>query len=319
MEITKRIRAAEIDGRASNGRYIQKQLSSLHDILIKNVSKLQEAMMSDSHNHAAEAEVEFHLAVDCVKKHYDSIDFEKELKDEYAIASGENTPERRIAAGIVYIIPAAHTLLYSVISPLSAAIAAGNCTIIELESSILKLPVLLRSLLTQALDHDTVAVLTSRPKDASFLEGCVRVHSQGSDSSLPSSSNLMSIPKSRVIAVVDRSADIDTAVERIVRARAGFGGKSPYAPDVVLVNEFRMKEFTSAAVSNFTKYLSASVAANGSTYGSHKPRRGDGDEPLSKEERAEPGTTVVLTGDNGTIVTVTQRYANLSRLGLDVA
>jgi len=126
-----RLRAAEIDGRAQNGRYIQKQLRNLHDALTSNVSAIQAAMRSDSHYSAAETEVEYHLALDCVRQHYDNIDFDKEVQDEYAIARGEDAPLRRIAAGTVHISPNPHTLLYSAISPLSAAIASGNCTAVE--------------------------------------------------------------------------------------------------------------------------------------------------------------------------------------------
>lgn len=52
--------------------------------------------------------------------------------------------------------------------------------------------------------------------------------------------------KLRCVAIVDRSADIEAAAKAITAARFSFGGYSPYAPDLVLVNEFVKKEFFEA-------------------------------------------------------------------------
>lgn len=264
-------------------------------------------MRTDSHNTAAEIEVEYHLAVDCVKRVFAQIDFAKEVKEEYAVARGEDAPLRRVGAGTVYIAPATgHTLLYGVISPLSAAIAAGNCVVVELGTTVQELPRVLGSLLRKALDSDTVAVIGAAPKEVDAVKGFVHVLGGSNEAINPTATSLVSPAEARVIAVVDRTASIEAAAEHVVRARAGFGGRSPYGPDLVLVNEFKLKEFTDAAVSKFAKYLSASSngTTNVSASGYHKRKI---EEVISKEEREEQGTTVVVTGDNGTIVTVGER------------
>jgi acyl-CoA reductase-like NAD-dependent aldehyde dehydrogenase len=66
-----------------------------------------------------------------VKDQYASINFDQMLEEEYLIANGKDAANRRAAAGIVYIVPSTHTLFYSVIAPLSVAVAAGNCVVIE--------------------------------------------------------------------------------------------------------------------------------------------------------------------------------------------
>lgn len=58
------------------------------------------------------------------------------------------------------------------------------------------------------------------------------------------------------MAIVDRSADLDAAARAITTARFSFGGSSPYAPDLVLVNEFVKKEFFEAC----SRYASLSFA-----------------------------------------------------------
>jgi len=69
-------------------------------------------------------------------------------------------------------------------------------------------------------------------------------------------SKLLKSPSSRAIAVVDRSANIPQAAKDIVRARFQFRGKSPYAPDLVLVNEFALKDFCQEAIRCLTQELS---------------------------------------------------------------
>ena len=45
------------------------------------------------------------------------------------------------------------------------------------------------------------------------------------------------------IAVVDRMAGLSQAAGAIARSKTAFGGKSPFAVDVVLVNEWIRKDF----------------------------------------------------------------------------
>lgn len=59
-------------------------------------------------------------------------------------------------------------------------------------------------------------------------------------------SQLISPANARCVAIVDRSADVDEAAKAITAARFSFGGSSPYAPDLVLVNEFVKKAFFEA-------------------------------------------------------------------------
>jgi hypothetical protein len=126
-----RLRAAAVDGRLSNAFVRQEQLKRLHSSLIKSADSIQEAIIKDSGNTKAEAAVEFSLALACVKRQVASLNPEKELEDEYRVAKGKDAADRREAIGIVYIEPINHTFFYSVVVPLSMAIAAGNCVIVQ--------------------------------------------------------------------------------------------------------------------------------------------------------------------------------------------
>lgn len=128
-----RVVASNIDGRARTPRYIQNQLQALHSSLLKNASETRQAISSSNNYTPAEVSIEYYLAVSLVKDQYASIDFDQMMEEEYRIANGKDAADRRVAAGIVYIVPSSHTLFYSVIAPLSVAIAAGNCAVLEVE------------------------------------------------------------------------------------------------------------------------------------------------------------------------------------------
>jgi acyl-CoA reductase-like NAD-dependent aldehyde dehydrogenase len=45
---------------------------------------------------------------------------------------------------------------------------------------------------------------------------------------------------------VDRTANFDETAKALVNARFSYAGKSPYAPDIIFVNEFSKKDFLQA-------------------------------------------------------------------------
>lgn len=113
-------------------------------------------------------------------------------------------------------------------------------------------PALLRRILPTALDHDTFTIVSSRP-DASFLENTKQIIQTNSEK--PVTNGLISPHQERTVAIVDRTANLVDAAQALVAARFAMGGRSPYAPDVVLVNEFAMKPFVEAVIQHASKYL----------------------------------------------------------------
>jgi acyl-CoA reductase-like NAD-dependent aldehyde dehydrogenase len=134
-----RILAANIDGRTQNIRYRQSQFQKLQSTLVKHIASVQDAISSDSGHTRAEVRAEVVLALQEIRTHYASLSMEKGLEAEYRIARGQDNTDGMRGNGIVYIIPNAHTLFYSVISALSAALAAGNCVVLEVRCSLLLL------------------------------------------------------------------------------------------------------------------------------------------------------------------------------------
>lgn len=126
-----RLQESVVDGRTENGRYRQDQLQRLHRTLREEASQIIAALVADSKSSSSEVDAEYYLGMEAVRHFYDSLDFEKDLKDEYSVVRGEDNLKRRVGAGLVVIRPTSHTRFYSILAPLAAAIAAGNCVILE--------------------------------------------------------------------------------------------------------------------------------------------------------------------------------------------
>lgn len=126
-----RLHAAAVDGRLSNVFERQSQLARLHNGLVKSANSIQDAIMEDTGNTKPEAAIEYSLTLSILKKQIASLNPEKELEAECRTAKGVDAADRREAIGIAYVEPAKHTFFYSMVVPLSVAIAAGNCVIVQ--------------------------------------------------------------------------------------------------------------------------------------------------------------------------------------------
>lgn len=98
----------------------------------------------------------------------------------------------------------------------------------------------------KVIDQESVLIATSQVKDETFLNECLVVD-QKSEQRVPSF-NSMHGKRSPVLAVIDRNANIEEAARSICLSKERFGGISPNAPDIVLVNEWRKEEFIAACI-----------------------------------------------------------------------
>lgn len=296
-----KIRSAAIDGRAHNPFYRKVQLKKLHDKLADHATDIQKAIADDTGYRPAEVKAEYWLALRCVAESYTSIDPEQHLRDEYAIAASKDAPNAREPVGIVVIEPTTHTFVLSLLSALSPALAAGNCVIIQVEQTMLKTPRLLLEIVESALDRDIVHVTSKKATDSDIGYRHVRVLQNGSPE--PQLANhLVSRPEARVVAVVERDADLEAAAEVLVRARFGLRGKSPYAPDVVLVNEWVKKDFLSAVAQCSIRFMPDAGDVTPASASRRKEGKGFLDE-VTKEGLAK----IVSSGAHGSVLEIEDR------------
>lgn len=298
------LKGAVIDGRAEAPRFKQRQLLDLHTALQAAHSQIVEAICADTKDTHAEAEAQYQLSVHAVKTHYSSLDLAALLDAEYSLANSKDHLTRRVPYGCAYILPDKQSLLYSVISPVAAAIAAGNCVAVELPQTLRQTETVLRQILTKALDQDSFAVVDSDPFDNDFKSAHVVTLNAVPAENAKSTSQDIKTPLARTAAIVDRSADITSAAKDIVRARFAFSGKSYYAPDIILVNEFCIKEFCSALAQNTLSYLTNDMNGTTSKSSSKSP---ESSHQLTKQIKDSEDATIVASGPRGTIALVHSR------------
>lgn len=245
--VISRLRAAKIDGRTENLRYRQSQLQYLHRELCAANDEIRGAIRKDASFTSQEADVEFASAMSALKEAYESLDFDQSLDEEYNPARGLDYLKRRTGVGIVYIKPANSFPFFNVLAPIVAAIAAGNCILLQLDGRLRYLPDLLKTVFGKSLDPDACAIVEGSIKDETLLAESLQVV-QGLSANDPLLANeLRSRADAPTIAVVDRTADLAAAAKSIVRARIAFNGMSSYSPDLILINEFVKKPFLELA------------------------------------------------------------------------
>ncbi|KAK8152591.1 Aldehyde/histidinol dehydrogenase [Phyllosticta citrichinensis] len=307
-----RVKSTATDGRLANIYWRQDQLRALHSVLVQHEKDALAAIEHDApRNTPTEAKLEYYLTLSAVKQHYASLDPQRSLDDEYRIKHGKDAADRRDAVGIVHVDPTAHTLFYSALVALAAAIAAGNCVVLELETTTLRrVPTVLQSVLKAALDQDVCAIVPTYPSSLDHST-TVQVLQNGARDGVPTHPHDVVSPTSaRVFAIVDRTADVAAAARDLVAARFAFGGRSPYAPDLVLVNEFVKTPFLEAAVRETIRFLAEGSKPNGVANGDAKPRREKEDAELA-ELKAADGVRVVTSGANGAVVEIESRTSPL--------
>lgn len=128
------LRGTSRTGRCHNAYFRQEQLKSLHDTLRTGTQSIISAIRHDTNNTDAEACIEVATALKIVKEHHESINPKEELEAEYRIAQGENALQRTEPIGVIYLENiSGHTPFLAVVSPLSAALAAGNCIALKVK------------------------------------------------------------------------------------------------------------------------------------------------------------------------------------------
>ncbi|KAM0433836.1 hypothetical protein ACHAQK_009058 [Fusarium lateritium] len=253
------------DGRLANPFYRQQQLRKIQKSLIERKDTLIEALIKDSLVTRNEAFTELYSTVSAVKSFFDQTSPTEQLEAEYAVARNRDALLARQGVGIVVIKPQSHTYLFSTISPICAALASGNAVLLIVKQTFRHLPLAVTKLLKESLDPGIVEIASTEPEGL----GASLSVDQVVDDRLP---DTLSCPEQAcTVAIVDRTCILQDAARSLWFARTAFGGTSPYAPDIIFVNEFIKNDFLKALVTcclkNHDAYPSNSnghVSAKGS-------------------------------------------------------
>ena len=297
----KTLRSSIIDGIAVTPRYRERQLTALHKALSEARPQLIQSLSQSFGFTASEALAEFLLTLNAIKTFHSTCDPKTSNEEEYTIAESKDHPNRRAPFGYAYITSGKGSALYGTVVPIAAAIASGNVVVLQKLSAPTTLSETLEGILSKALSTETFAVVERDPFDPKLQQSRGVTFDGSSGSNSVSSSRRICCPNGRTAAIVDRSGDVKVAARDLVQARFAFGGLSSYAPDVVLVNDFKIREFSEAVAEAGLKFLVQGV--NGPAEKSENP-------PVLTEDYGNQATTL-MAGDRGKVVLLKSRNSQI--------
>jgi len=173
-----------------------------------------------------------------------------------------------------------------------------------MEHDLQSLPALVRNLLKQSLDHDTFEITQHPVSDTAFLGQCLQVIPRHDPEKTPYQNQLISDLNLPTAAVVDRTADLDQAAQALVHARLSFKGRSPYAPDIILVNEFVKKDLLQALIRHSESFGEGVVLSNESE--KHR-NKGSGLKYLVSDLQRNGNVSIVAQDTDRAILDMNQR------------
>lgn len=121
---------------------------------------------------------------------------------------------------------------------------------------------MLRKLLKSSLDPSIIGFTSSYATDNDLGPHHIRVFQTPAKVAPPTSNAIISSSLAGTVVVVDRSANLAKAADALVVAKSSFGGNSPYAPGIVLVNEFVKNAFLAALVEASLKFTTKTDAVD---------------------------------------------------------
>jgi hypothetical protein len=125
-----RIAIASIEGTARSVRHRQQQFIVLFNSLLRLKLDLVDAIKNDFNFSDAEALFEYSLTLKEIKTHYENLNMGIENAKRRSFETGEDNKDHTVPfKAAVYI--ASQRSLFSTLAPLAAAMAAGNCIILE--------------------------------------------------------------------------------------------------------------------------------------------------------------------------------------------
>lgn len=113
----------------------------------------------------------------------------------------------------------------------------------------------------------------------------------------------------QTVAIVDRTSQVDEAAAVIARARFSRMGSSPYAPDIVLVNEFVLDKFTAGLLQHLPSSMTKEDnSPSPSTSGKHRRLQSkEGHTTFLNHAERLDGVEVLARGTGGSILNVRVR------------
>jgi aldehyde dehydrogenase (NAD+) len=251
------------------------KLARLRDAIVSHRDAVYEAMWGDFSKHAVEVELT-EVAPTLVDLDHARSNLAAWMQPSrvggHWLLTGTRSEVRYEPRGVVLVMAPWNYPFGLVMTPLVAAVAAGNCVIVRPSEKVPRTAAVLQRILRQAFDEREVACLVepgidaaqaflAMPFDHMFFTGST---SMGRRVMSAAANHLATVTlelggKSPLI--VDETADVRRAAERAAWGKFVNGGQTCIAPDYVVVHERVRDAFVRAANDAVVRFYGATEEA----------------------------------------------------------
>ena len=184
---------------------------------------------------------------------------------------GSHSEIRMEPRGVVLILGPYNYPLLLLLTPIVAAVAAGNCVIARPSEKVPNVARVMGTIIAAAFppqevalvagDIDQADALLKLPFDHFFFTGSGAVGRKVMHAAAEHLSSVTLELGGKSPAFIDQTADLGRVVERLVWGKTINAGQTCVAPDYVLVHESRRDAFIEAAKTAITRFYGANPAA----------------------------------------------------------
>ncbi|QRK12122.1 aldehyde dehydrogenase family protein [Archangium violaceum] len=255
QETFERLRARRWDMAHTSAKERIARLRKLRDTIVQRREALYQALHADFRKPAAEVEnsevLMVLMEIDHAIKHLAKWMKPRKVGTPVLLA-GTRSEVRYEPKGVVLIISPWNYPFQLTISPLVAAVAAGNCVVLKPSEKTPHTSAFMQQLVRDVFDPSEVTVvpggaqesqaLLELPFDHFFFTGGPKVGRQVMEAAAKHLAGVTLELGGKSPAVVDASADIKTTAERLTFGKFLNGGQTCVAPDYVLVPASKEEE-----------------------------------------------------------------------------
>jgi aldehyde dehydrogenase (NAD+) len=266
-ELATRLRAGFESGRTRPLAWRQEQLSRIAALLRENADALREALQADLRKPELEAwaaDIGSVIAeVEWIRKKLPSWTKPERISTPLKLRPASSWVTRD-PLGVVLIIAPWNYPVQLALSPLAAAIAAGNCAVLKPSELVPSVSAALARLVPRYLDPAAVAVveggvpastaLLAERWDHIFYTGNGRVGRIVMEAAAKHLTPVTLELGGKSPCIVDADADLEVAARRITWGKFLNAGQTCIAPDYLLVHEAREEELLERLAANLLEF-----------------------------------------------------------------
>jgi aldehyde dehydrogenase (NAD+) len=278
QEAFERLRARRWEQSRTTARERIARLQKLRRTIVERREALYQAIHADFRKPAAEVETTELLLVlaeiDHAIKHVGKWMKPRKVGTP-VLLTGTRSEVRSEAKGVVLIISPWNYPFQLTISPLVAAVAAGNCVLLKPSEKTPHTAAFIDQLIRDVFDPAEVTValggadvsqaLLELPFDHFFFTGGPKVGRKVMEAAAKFLAGVTLELGGKSPAVVDETADLDAAAERIAFGKFLNGGQTCVAPDYVLVHASKEAEFLSKVGQTLARFYGRTEEARKAT------------------------------------------------------